>query len=240
MLIFWTSNQFSASRLHIIYSYFKSALLTELFLVMELCQQNPCTPANGEWWARVRKELERCFLLLDGWVWSQSLKLSECNSFREKVCLRLRWVLHHSEATVAHTLACGGVPVVVCGFVWVTVKALTIISLVVCCSHFPTPTPLPTWQGGREVQLLSEGWQVGLCIGDHSAPQLCHVSAFRAQVLRLANWGEHLGEQTQLAGWLLGPVTAGTKTDSSWEDCSLKMAATVCLSRILVGAFRIC
>lgn len=40
MMIFWTSNQFSASGLHIIYSYFKSALLTELFLVMELCQQN--------------------------------------------------------------------------------------------------------------------------------------------------------------------------------------------------------
>lgn len=70
---------------------------------MELCQQKLCVPANGEWWAYVRKEPERCFLFLDEWVWNKSLKLSKCNSFREKVCLKQGWVLYHSKAGISHT-----------------------------------------------------------------------------------------------------------------------------------------
>lgn len=89
---------------------------------MELCQQKLCVPANGEWWARVRKELERCFLLGDGWVWSRSLKLSECNSFREKVrlsegasasSLRSGYFTHPSQ--MPHVLLKPGFHVWMCG-----------------------------------------------------------------------------------------------------------------------------
>lgn len=67
---------------------------------MQLCQQKLCRLANGEWWLPVRRALEGCFLRGDGWVGSWSLKLSECNSFIEKVCLREGWVPHRSNAGV--------------------------------------------------------------------------------------------------------------------------------------------
>lgn len=67
---------------------------------MQLCQQKLCRLANGEWWLHVRRALERCFLQGDGWVRSWSLKLCECNSFIEKVCLREGWVPHRSKAGV--------------------------------------------------------------------------------------------------------------------------------------------